>query len=145
MSRIGNTNSLSYDTKYSIILNKGHILTELLVWDAHNRIKHLGEWQTLAEICCCYWVPRDKSFVKKILHRCLICRKFNSRPYSYANNPNLPNVKVSDKIAFYGTELVILARYIAKVFMIWIHWKMIMVYLSATLFYTHAHPQKLSF
>ena len=59
----------------------------------------------LSKICCCYWVPRGKSFVKKILHRCLICRKFNSRPYSYPNSPNLPNVTVNDKIAFYGTRV----------------------------------------
>ena len=103
MSSIGNADSLSYDAKYPIILNRDHRLTELLVWDAHNRIKHLGERQTLAEIRCCYWVPRGKSFVKQILHRCLICIKVNSRPYSYPNSPNLPNVRVSDKIAFYVT------------------------------------------
>ena len=103
MSRIGNADSLSYDTKYPIILNRDHRLTELLVWGAHNRIRHLGDRQTLAEICCCYWVPRRKSFVKKILHRCLICRKFNSRLYSYPNSLNLPNVRVNDKIAFYRT------------------------------------------
>ena len=43
MSRIGNADSLSHDTKYPIILNRDHRLTEVLVWDAHNRIKHLGE------------------------------------------------------------------------------------------------------
>ena len=75
------------------MINRAYRLTDLLLWDAHNRIKHLGERQTLAEIRCCYWVPRGKGFVKKILHRCLICKKFHSRPYSYPNSPNLPNVK----------------------------------------------------
>ena len=70
----------SYATaKYPIILNRDHRLTEFLVWEAHYRIKHLGERQTLLEIRCCYWVPRGKSFVKKILHRWLICRKFNDK------------------------------------------------------------------
>ena len=64
---------------------------------------HLSEPQTLAQVRCCYCVPRDKSFVKMILQRCLICRKFNSRPYSYPYSQNLPDVKVNDKIAFYGT------------------------------------------
>ena len=67
--------------------------------DAHNRIKHLGEQQTDTRFC--YWVSRGKSFVKKILHWCLICRKFNLRQYSYPNSPNLPNVRVNHKIAFY--------------------------------------------
>ena len=70
MLRTGNADSLAHDTKYPIILNRDHRLKELLVWDAHNRIKHLGERQTLAEIRCCYWVPMGKRFVKKILHRC---------------------------------------------------------------------------
>ena len=104
MSRIGNADSLPYDTKYPIILNRDHRLTELLVWDANNRIKHFGERQILAEIRCCYCVPRGKSFVKKILqHPCFICRKFNSRPCSYPNSPNSPNIRVNDNAAFYGT------------------------------------------
>ena len=114
MSRNGNADSLSYDTKYPIILTRDRRLIELLVWGAHNRIKHLSERQTLAEIHCCYWVPRGKSFVKKILHRCLICRKFSSRPYSYPNSPNLPNVRANDEIAFYGTGLDYLRQLCCK-------------------------------
>ena len=59
MSRISNADSLSSDTKYPIIWNRDHILTiELLVWAAHNRVKHLDERQTLGEIWCCYWLSR---------------------------------------------------------------------------------------
>ena len=76
-SRISNAKSLSYDAKNPIILCRNHRLTEMIVWDAHNRIKHLGERQTLAEIRSCYWIPRGKSFVKKVLHRCITCRRFN--------------------------------------------------------------------
>ena len=57
-SRISNAKSLSYDAKNPIILCRNHRLTEMIVWDAHNRIKHLGERQTLAEIRSCYWIPR---------------------------------------------------------------------------------------
>ena len=81
-SRISNAKSLSYDAKNPIILCRNHRLTEMIVWDAHNRIKHLGERQTLAEIRSCYWIPRGKSFVKKVLHYCITCKRFNSRPYS---------------------------------------------------------------
>ena len=84
-SRISNAKSLSYDAKNPIILCRNHRLTEMIVWDAHNRIKHLGERQTLAEIRSCYWIPRGKSFVKKVLHRCITCKRFNSRSYSYPN------------------------------------------------------------
>ena len=79
-SRISNAKSLSYDAKNLIILCRNHRLTEMIVCDAHNRIKHLGERQTLAEIRSCYWIPRGKSFVKKVMHRCITCKRFNSRP-----------------------------------------------------------------
>ena len=49
-SRISNAKSLSYYVENQIILDRNHRLTELIVWDTHNQIKHLGERQTLAEI-----------------------------------------------------------------------------------------------
>ena len=63
LSRISKAKSLSYDAKNLIIFCRNHRLTELIVWDTHNRVKHLGEWQTLAEIRSCYWLQRGKSFV----------------------------------------------------------------------------------
>ena len=71
-SRIINAKGLSYDAKNPIILCRNHRLTKLIVWDTHNQIKHLGEPQTLAEIPSCYWIPRGKSSVKKVLQRCLL-------------------------------------------------------------------------
>ena len=56
MSRIPNTDRLSYDTKYPINLNRDHRLTELLVLHAYNCIKHLDESQTLADIFSCHWL-----------------------------------------------------------------------------------------
>ena len=57
-SRISNAKSLSYDAKNPIILCRNHRLIEMIVWDTHNGIKHLGERQKLAEIRSCYWIPR---------------------------------------------------------------------------------------
>ena len=57
--------------------------------------------QTLAEIRSCYWIPRGKIFVKKILHRCITCKIFNSR----RNSPNLPEVRLNDDNAFGGTGI----------------------------------------
>ena len=64
MSRISNVDSLTYDTKFPIILNRNHRLTELLVWDTHSHIKELGKRQNLAEICCCYWVLRARVLLR---------------------------------------------------------------------------------
>ena len=94
-----------YEIKNPIILCRNHKLAELVVWDAHYRVKHQGERQTLTEIRSAYWIPRGKSFVKKILHRCLICKRYNSRSYSYPKCPNLPSVRLNDNAAFSGTGI----------------------------------------
>ena len=77
----------------------------MIVSDALNRIKHLGERQTLAEIRSCYWIPRGKSFVKKVLHRCITCKRFNSRPYSYPKSPNWPEVRLKHDNTVSGTGI----------------------------------------
>ena len=105
-SRIGNADSLLYDTKYPTTLNRKHRIIELLIQVAHNRINYLHERQALAKIRYCYWISRSKSFIKKILHSCMICRKFNSRPYSSPNSPNLSNIRVNDDVAFFGSDLM---------------------------------------
>ena len=58
-SRVSNAKSLSYNAKKPIILSRNYRLTELIAWDAHNRIKHLRERQLLAEIRTCYWIPSN--------------------------------------------------------------------------------------
>ena len=81
------------------------MLAELIVWDTHNRIKSLEVWQTLVEIRSCYWIPRGKSFIKKVLHRCWTCKRFNSRPHSHPKRPNLPEVRLNDDSTFGGTRI----------------------------------------
>ena len=65
MSRTGNADSLPYDTKYPIILNRDHRLTEFLEWDPQNCIKHLGEQQTLAEIRCVIGYQEAKVLLRR--------------------------------------------------------------------------------
>ena len=49
-SRLNRAKSLPYNVKHPIILNRKHFLTNLIVLDVHERIKHNGERQTLAEL-----------------------------------------------------------------------------------------------
>ena len=104
-SHISNAKSLSHDAKNPIILCRNHRMTKLIVWDAHNRIKYLGERQTLVESRSYYWIPRGKSFVKKVLHRCITSKRFNSRPYLYPKSPNLPKVRLNEDNAFSGAGI----------------------------------------
>ena len=65
-SRLNRAKSLPYNVKHPIILNRKHFLTNLIVLDIHERIKHNGERQTLPELREEFWIPRGKSFVKQV-------------------------------------------------------------------------------
>ena len=69
--------------------------------DAHERIKHNGERHTLTEVRNQY-IPRGKSFIKKILSKCVTCRKVNSRSYNYPVSPDIPSVLLNDDVSFSG-------------------------------------------
>ena len=95
-SRLNRAKSLPHNVKHPIILNRKHFLTNLIVLDIHERIKHNGERQTLPELREEFWIPRGKSFVKQVLRSCIICRKFNARPYLYPKIPDLPPERLDD-------------------------------------------------
>ena len=95
--------ALAFSTKKPILLNRNHELTPLIVLDAHKTIKHSGERHTLTEVRYQYWIPRSKSFIKKILNKCVTCKKLNSRPYNYPISPDLLSVRLNDDVSFSGT------------------------------------------
>ena len=64
-------------TKSPIFLSKEHRLSELLVIYCHLKVYHRFVRQTLIEFRATYWVTRGRSFVKKIIHPCIVCRKLN--------------------------------------------------------------------
>lgn len=78
-------------------------MTRLIASDVHKRIHHNGERQkTLAELNNEFWIPKGKSYINKILHQCVICWKFNSKPYPYPNSFDFPEEHLSDKPCFSG-------------------------------------------
>ena len=99
MGRLGNA-SLSFNTKFPMLLNNNHYLTELIVKDSHSRVLHNGFKHTLAEVRKNYWIIRGRNYIKKILRKCVICNKVNSRSYSYPGTSNLPKSRIDGGIPF---------------------------------------------
>ena len=96
---------LAEKTRTPIILERNHRLSELIVWDCHKRVMRNGVRETLAEFQSQYLVTKSMSFVKKILHRCVICRCLNVRPYTYPKSPVLPERRLKDDYAFVVTGI----------------------------------------
>ena len=100
--RITNS-SLPYETRLPIMLSKTHKLSKLLVILCHHKVKHNGVRQTLAEFRSNYWLTQGRSFVKKILFECVVCKRYNARPYNYPKPPDLPKERVSCETPFSNT------------------------------------------
>lgn len=94
---------LPYAIKYPILLPSDHPLTALVVKDAHERVCHNGVRETLTETRSKYWIPRGRSFTRKIIHNCVLCRKFEGRPYKAPQPPPLPMCRVKEDPAFTHT------------------------------------------
>ena len=99
LGRLGNA-SLRFNTKFPMLLNNNHYLAELIVKDGHSRVLHNGFKHTSAEIRKNYWIIRGRDYIKKILRKCVICNKVNSRSYSYPGTSNLPKSRIDGDIPF---------------------------------------------
>ena len=104
MKRIMNAD-LPYDTRAPTILSRKHRLTELIVWNCHKAVKHMGVRQTLTELRSNFWITKGRSYVKNLMRNCFKCKKYNARPYSYPDSPNLPSVRLRSDIPFSGVGI----------------------------------------
>ena len=100
--RLENT-KLPYSTKCPTVLHRAHKLSLLIVEDCHRTVLHRGQNQTLTKVRTQYWIIKGKSFVKKVLLNCKICKKFQGRPYAYPKTPSLPRERVEGEFPFKAT------------------------------------------
>ncbi|XP_037529398.1 uncharacterized protein LOC119406739 [Rhipicephalus sanguineus] len=68
------------ETKHPIVLPGTHPFTLLLIRKEHVRMLHSGVRDTLAQLRESYWIIRGRQAVKKVIKRCLICRKQSCPP-----------------------------------------------------------------
>ena len=100
-----NNSTLSTSDKNPILLPKNHTFTELLIRHTHEKIKHSGIRDTLTTVREEYWILRGREAVKKVLRKCVVCRKLEGYPYRPCSTPDLPAERVSDAPPFTHTGL----------------------------------------
>ena len=84
---------------------KGHPLTTLIVQSAQRRVQHNGVKETLGEVPSEYWIIRGRSFVKALIHKCVVCRRFKGRPFNPPPAPPLPSFRVTEAPPFTYTAI----------------------------------------
>ena len=90
-----NNAPLSQPSKNSVLLPSKHHLARLIIQDVHSKIKHSGIKDTLITIRETSWIPRGREAVKRILRKCVTCKRVEGVPYTPLPAPDLLMERVS--------------------------------------------------
>ena len=74
--------------------------SDLLVLDAHTKVKHNGTEETLTQVRQTYWIPQGRQLVKQVIHKCVICTIVEGKAYHLVKPPPLPKRRVTGNYAF---------------------------------------------
>ena len=75
-----------------------------LVLKAHERVFHNGMKETLTEVQARYWIVKGRSLIKKLLRKCLVCKRYEGKPYTAPiPPPPLPEFGVTMEPSFSST------------------------------------------
>ena len=85
-----------YEVINPILLPKDHNLTKLIIENAHLEVKHLGIQPTLNNIRLSgYILTHPYQGVKKVIHPCVTCKRYNALSFNYPRVTNLPKHRVN--------------------------------------------------
>ena len=91
---------LADSTKFPILLPPRSELTKLIITETHTRQLHSGVNATLTALRQRYWVPSGRQLVKKIISKCVTCRKINGTAYNPPEPPPLPKARLQQTRPF---------------------------------------------
>ena len=100
-----NNASLNLGSKNPILLPSKSRFVELLICEIHQKIKHSGIRDTLTTIRERFWLIRGRQAVKKVIRKCVVCRKAEGLPYGVTPPPDLPASRVSEEPPFTNVGL----------------------------------------
>uniref|UniRef100_A0AAF5PNU1 DUF5641 domain-containing protein n=1 Tax=Wuchereria bancrofti TaxID=6293 RepID=A0AAF5PNU1_WUCBA len=112
-SRLVNS-ELPETSKYPIYLPRHNPITELLILHQHENLCHAGIAHTLSELRSRFWIPKGRTEVKRIINRCRICKRWNSRSFKLPPMASLPETRVNRSRAFALLAWIILALFQSK-------------------------------
>ena len=65
----------TYAAKHPILMPRNHHLAKLLVYCAHQNVKHNGTRKTLTDLQVTFWIVRGRQLVKQLLSKCVISKR----------------------------------------------------------------------
>ncbi len=95
--------SLSLSEKQPILLPPKHHFTDLVILGHHETVHHNGIKETLNSIREKYWIVRGREAVKRIVRRCVVCKKLEGMSFNTPRTAPLPPSRVCDAPPFTNT------------------------------------------
>lgn len=84
---------------------KDNYLTTLIVQSMHKTVMHGGVRETLTHIRQTYWISQGQQVIKRIISKCVTCRKIQGPPFRSVPTPPLPKSRVLQSQAFQFTGI----------------------------------------
>ena len=82
-------------TKCPVLLPTKHYFTELVIKECYKTVYHNGISETLASLRERHWIFRVREAVKKIIRKCVVCRRYEEKAYTKPLIPDLPAERMS--------------------------------------------------
>ena len=95
--------SFSLSAKQPVLMPTKHYVTELIIRKSHEFVHHNGIKETLNNTRESYWIFRGREAVKRVVRNCVVCKKFEGKPFGTPTTAHLPTSRVSDEPPFANT------------------------------------------
>ena len=101
-TRINNA-SVSIESQEPILLPSKSLFSELIIKKYHDLVFHNGTRDTLNPIRQKYWILRGPETVKKLVRRCVTCKKIEGVFFKTVPAHTLPEIRVDNTSPFINT------------------------------------------
>ena len=71
---------------FPVLLCKSSHVTDILISDFHTKLNHSGKYAVMSELKKSFYIPRCFSTVKKVIGKCVTCRRLNGKAISLNQN-----------------------------------------------------------
>jgi hypothetical protein len=105
---------LSEQARHLYLLPPNHPFTALIVYEAHARQLHCGTASTVTALRQNFWIPSIRQYVKKLLRRCVTCRKLEGTAYNTPDPAPLPKIRMQQTEPFSVTVSTMLDHYTSE-------------------------------
>ena len=87
-------------TKFPVLLPPNNPFTNLIVYEAHTKQMHSGTAATVTMLRQSFWIVSIRQYVRKLLRRCVTCRKTDGPAYKNPDPAPLPKIRVQQADPF---------------------------------------------